>query len=101
MVGTIAREEGLEPMTIPRACCGEGCTDTAKTISAARKHGMRRYDLLVHGVRPEGGGWKPFPSIESFKRHMQAIEDAERAGEIKVVDYAVMNMKSNFETPGS
>jgi peptidoglycan/xylan/chitin deacetylase (PgdA/CDA1 family) len=89
MVGTIAREEGLEPMTIPRACCGEGCTDTAKTISAARKNGMLKYDLLVHGVRPEGGGWKPFPSIESFKRHMQAIEDAERAGDVKVVDYPV------------
>jgi hypothetical protein len=51
---------------------------------------MKRYDLLVHGVRPEGGGWRPFPSLESFKRHMQAIEDAERAGEIKVVDYGIM-----------
>ena len=63
LVGKIAREEGLEPMIVPRACCGEGMVDTTKTIAVARKCGMRRYDLLVHGVRPEGGGWRPFPSI--------------------------------------
>jgi peptidoglycan/xylan/chitin deacetylase (PgdA/CDA1 family) len=87
LVAKIAREEGLEPMTVPRACCGKGCSNTEKTIANARNRGMRRYDLLVHGVRPEGGGWQPFPSLESFKRHMQAIEDAERTGEIKVVSY--------------
>jgi hypothetical protein len=74
-------------MTVPRACCGKGCSNTERTIANARNRGMRRYDLLVHGVRPEGGGWQPFPSLESFKRHMQAIEDAERTGEIKVVSY--------------
>jgi hypothetical protein len=70
--------------------------DTSKTIAAARKRGMRKYDLLVHGVRPEGGGWRPFPSLESFKRHMQAIEDAECAGEVKVVDYTAM---ADIKTP--
>ena len=102
LVGKIAREEGLEPMMVPRACCGQGTADTAKTIGDARKHGMRRYDLLVHGIRPEGGGWKPFPSLESFKRHMQSIEEAERAGDIKVVDYAVMaGIKANREQTSS
>ena len=96
IVGKIAREEGLEPMTVPRACCGQGMADTTKTVAAARKRGMKRYDLLVHGVRPEGGGWRPFPSLESFKRHRQAIEDAERAGEIKVVDYGIM---ANIKAP--
>ena len=86
-VGRIAREEGLEPMLVKRACCGRGIPDTAGMIKRLRAHGVPRYDFLVHGVCKAGGGWEPYPTKEDFIRHLDALQAAEKAGEIRIVTY--------------
>ena len=56
-------------------------------IKRLRAHGVPRYDFLVHGVCKAGGGWEPYPTKEDFIRHLDALQAAEKTGEIRIVTY--------------
>jgi len=81
----IAREEGLVVMTVPRVCFGSWGNRAKDEIAALRGRGATRRDFLVHGVCPEGGGWRPFPSVAKFIEFLDDIKQAEQAGEVRVV----------------
>ena len=80
----IAREEGVVTMTVPRIVFGEQGCRSRETIRELRRRGVRRADFLVHGIRPEGGGWKPFPSLETFVAFLDGVKAAEAAGDVRV-----------------
>lgn len=89
-VGRIAEEEGQIVMLIPRSCYGAWNKDVSVEIDDLYAKGVRRADFLVHGIRPEGGGWMPFPSVDAFVGYLDSIKEAERAGKVRIVtDYQV------------
>ena len=84
-VDKIAREEGQVVMPVGRSFYGEWEKNVTREIDALYAKGVRRADFAVHGIRPQGGGWKPFPSEKAFLDYLDAIKAAERAGKIRIV----------------
>ena len=86
-VGKIARRLGLRPMLRPRTCFGAFGSDSAERIAWFRSRGLRSADFLVHGVTPEGGGWKPFGSRAAFIGYLDGIKRMEESGAVVVKRY--------------
>ena len=85
----ICRELGLRQAEGIRYNFGSNNCDRAATVVAKlRADGVERADILTHGVSAaDHGGWCPFADRESFRRHLDAIAELERKGEIVVTDY--------------
>ena len=85
----IARECGLRQAEVPRYNFGSNnCDRVASLVAELRQKGARRADILTHGVSAaDHGGWCPFADRESFRKHLDAIAELERKGEIVVTDY--------------
>ncbi len=86
-VAIIAKSMGMEVMAPGREAYGEWKRDVARDVARFRAQGRARVDFMVHGIRPEGGGWKPFPTVEAFRAYLDAIEREERAGNVSVGPY--------------
>ena len=80
----IAREEGVVTMTVPRSCYGEWGYHAKDGIRQLREQGVKKIDFLVHGICPEGGGWKPFASKAKFVEYLDEVKAAERDGLVRV-----------------
>ena len=85
----IARECGLRQTEVPRYNFGSNnCDRVAALVAELRAKGAERADILTHGVSAaDHGGWRPFDDRESFRRHLDALAELERRGEIVVTDY--------------
>ncbi len=84
----ICREAGLTEMSRHRHQFGAGTEGTEREfIAACRRRGEFRTDVMSHGVSvADAGGWKAYTK-ENFVRHLDALAELEREGEIKVVGY--------------
>lgn len=74
------RAAGMVPMDWHRCNFGEGTNpgDATKFIEERQVAGVRVIDLLAHGVRKEGGFWRPFATpadFEAFVREVKALVD--------------------------
>ena len=85
----IARECGLCQTEVPRYNFGSNnCDRVTAFVGELRGRGVERADILSHGVSAaDHGGWCPFPDRDSFRRHLDAIAELEKRGEIIVTDY--------------
>ena len=85
----ICRECGLRQADVRRYNFGSNnCDRVAAVVNDLREKGVTRADILHHGVSAaDHGGWCSFPDRESFRRHLDAIAELERKGEIVVTDY--------------
>ena len=85
----ICRSLGLRQAGKERHNFGADNADgVASHLEALVRSGAARADLLHHGVSAaDHGGWNPFPDRDSFERHLDAIAELERRGEIIVTDY--------------
>ena len=85
----ICRELGLRQADGTRYNFGSNnCDCVAKTVAELRGVGAVRADILTHGISAaDHGGWCPFADRESFRKHLDAIAELERKGEIIVTDY--------------
>ena len=85
----ICGEESLCPMRIPRCNFGgRNPKDVRDVVTNALARGVRRLDLLHHGISAaDHGGWCPFPDRAAFVRHLDRIAELEREGLIVVTDY--------------
>ena len=87
-VDALIRKERMEPLACGRPNFGQG-TDAGTTngvgayIDRELKRGAKKLVLMVHGV--VRGGWRPFPTRESFEGFLREIK--EREGKIEVVSY--------------
>lgn len=86
-VTEMAKANGLETMLIPRHGYGEWKKDVSRDVAHCRAVGVRRVDMLVHGITPETGGWKPFPSRMAFVKFLDDLRACEKRGEVKIVPY--------------
>jgi len=86
----ICRELGLRQAEVPRYNFGSNnCERAAAVVKELRQKGVERADLLHHGVsQADHGGWCSFSDRESFRRHLDALAELERRGEIVVTDYS-------------
>jgi len=89
-VNALSRSLGQEPMVLERFNVGNNVTPEkfAKQLDAWIASGLKRKDLLFHGITPETGGWRPFAKVEEFDACIAAIREREQAGKLKVVSYA-------------
>ena len=71
-------------MTVPRSCYGEWGHHAKDGIRQLREQGVKKIDFLVHGICPEGGGWKPFVSKAKFVEYLDEVKAAERDGLVRV-----------------
>lgn len=83
----IAKTCGVETMLVNRNCFGDFDRRVDATIDELRARNAERTDFLVHGIRPEGGGWKPFASVEAFCGYLDDIREQEKAGKVCVCPY--------------
>ena len=85
----ICAECGLRQAARPRYNFGSNnCDRVASLVAELRQKGVNRADILTHGVSAaDHGGWCPFADRESFRKHLDAIAELERKGEIVVTDY--------------
>ena len=85
----ICRELGLRQAEVPRYNFGSNnCERAAIVVKELRQKGVERADFLAHGVSAaDHGGWCSFVDRESFRRHLDALAELERKGEIIVTDY--------------
>ena len=85
----ICRELGLRQADGVRYNFGSNnCDRVAKTVAELRGAGAVRADILTHGISAaDNGGWCPFADRESFRKHLDAIAELERKGELIVTDY--------------
>ena len=85
----LCHECGLRQAEVPRHNFGSNnCDRTAAVVEDLRKKGVERADILHHGVSAaDHGGWCSFADRESFRRHLDALAELERKGEIVVTDY--------------
>ncbi len=85
----ICRELGLRQADRARYNFGSNnCDRVAKTVAELRGSGAVRADILTHGISAaDHGGWCPFADRESFRKHLDAIAELERKGELIVTDY--------------
>ena len=64
------------------------CERAAAVVAELRRKGVERADFLAHGVsQADHGGWCSFADRESFRKHLDALADLERKGQIVVTDY--------------
>lgn len=95
-VDALIRRERMEPLACGRPNFGEG-TDAGTTngvgayIDRELKRGTKTLVLMVHGV--VRGGWRPFPTRESFEGFLREIK--EREGRIEVVPYEELAFRSH------
>ena len=96
----ICREVGLRQADAFRCNFGSNnCDKVSSTIDRLARDGQRRVDILHHGVsQKDHGGWCSFADRESFRRHLDAIAELERAGKIVVTDYAGMMSDRRLES---
>ena len=83
----IAKTCGVETMLVNRNCFGDFDRRVDATIDELRARNAERTDFLVHGICPEGGGWKPFASVEAFCGYLDDIREQEKAGKVCVCPY--------------
>lgn len=85
----ICRELGLRQAAGVRYNFGSNnCDRVARKVAELRGAGAVRADILTHGVSAaDNGGWCPFADRESFRKHLDAIAELERKGELIVTDY--------------
>ena len=85
----ICRELGLRQAAGTRYNFGSNnCDRVAALVADLRARGVERADFLAHGVSAaDHGGWCPFADRESFRKHLDALAELERRGEIVVTDY--------------
>ena len=77
---------------MPRCNFGSNnCDRAAAVVKELRQKGAVRADFLHHGVsQADHGGWCSFADRESFRKHLDALAELERRGEIVVTDYSGM-----------
>lgn len=85
----IARSEGMITMDPHRFCVGES-GDLSDWYPDWVTNGVRRADVLTHGISKAGGGWKPFATVADFEKMLDQAVELEKAGKIVVTDYAGM-----------
>lgn len=83
----IAKTCGVETMLVKRNGFGDFDRRVDSTVDALRAQNAKRTDFLVHGICPEGGGWKPFASVEAFRAYLDDIQRQEKAGKVRVGAY--------------
>ena len=85
----ICAECGLRQAAPARHNFGSNnCDRVAAVVAKLRADGVERADILTHGVSAaDHGGWCPFADRDSFRKHLDAIAELERKGEIVVTDY--------------
>ena len=85
----ISRECGLRQADVSRFNFGSNnCDSVTSVVADLRRKGAERADILHHGVSQEDhGGWCSFANRESFRKHLDAIAELERKGELIVTDY--------------
>ena len=85
----ICAECGLRQADVPRHNFGSNnCDRVAAVVAKLRADGVERADFLAHGVsQVDHGGWCSFVDRDSFRKHLDAIAELERKGEIVVTDY--------------
>ena len=85
----LCHECGLRQAEMPRYNFGSNnCDRVAAVVAELRQKGVERADILAHGVsQADHGGWCSFVDREIFRKHLDAIAELERKGEIIVTDY--------------
>ena len=74
-------------MLVNRNCFGDFDRRVDATIDELRARNAERTAFLVHGIRPEGGGWKPFASVAAFCGYLDDVREQEKAGKVCVCPY--------------
>ena len=97
----ICRELGMRQANVRRINFGSNnCERAATTVAELRRDGTARIDFLTHGVSAaDHGGWCPFANRESFRKHLDALAELERRGEIIVTDYDGMASDCRLKAP--
>ncbi|MBR4614569.1 MAG: polysaccharide deacetylase family protein [Kiritimatiellae bacterium] len=91
----ICAECGLRQAAPARYNFGSNnCDRVAAVVAKLRADGVERADFLAHGVsQADHGGWCSFVDRDSFRKHLDAIAELERKGEIVVTDYDGMTSR--------
>ena len=69
----IAAEEGQVVLPVDRANFGEGSGPVSGRIDSHLVRADLFCDILSHGIRKSGGGWRPFPTESEFVAHLDGI----------------------------
>lgn len=86
------RSFDVEPLSCSRLNFGDpghmGYYGSIKEyLLSERRFGRVHVDIMVHGITPETGGWRPFKNMVAFIRFLEEIKQLEDAGLIRVVSY--------------
>ena len=97
----LSREAGLRQALPCRRNFGEGDEGrTREILEAEIAKGTKRLDILTHGIFAGGrGGWKPFATLDDFKRHLDDVAALEKEGKIVVTDYDGMASDCRLRAP--
>lgn len=94
-VDALIRENGMEPMVIPRyAIMSKAKPGNWFSVKAnierelAKKGRAMPMDILFHGVSPTSGGWEAMTGPNDFAGMMDELAELEKAGKVKVVPYS-------------
>ena len=74
----IAKEERQIVLPVDRSNFGAGTKvgtewGVKAYIHACFARSSRYCDVLTHGIRESGGGWRPFATADDFSRHLDDI----------------------------
>ena len=89
-VKRIIAEAGMKPTERRRSPAGAGFPSAAERYREWRKMGLTGVDLMFHGIRAEGGGWKAYKTLDDFAAMLDGIAALEREGKVIVTDYEGM-----------
>lgn len=91
-------KNGMELFTDFRVNFGEGTIPgTSSSVLSFIKERVRagypHIELMVHGLEPSRGGWKPFASLLHFEAFLDEVRQAEQAGLVRVVPYSSVHCR--------
>lgn len=93
VVTSIIRKNGMEPFSCSRLNFGEpGHCNYFGTITeyltVRYEGGCCHVDVMCHGIRKSGCGWRPFADVDAFKCFLDEIKGLEVRRMVKVVSYS-------------
>ena len=68
----------------------------SKFIANRKRAGWRHFDISVHGISKDTGGWAPFKTVDDFAGFLDEIKAAENQGEVHVVPYLTAHRQYSF-----
>ena len=65
-------------------------------ISNRRRNGWRHFDISIHGISRETGGWEPFETVDDFAGFLDEIKSVESHGLVTVMPYSAAHRQYSF-----